>query len=90
MEHREVTKVRFDGQHVYAGIDMGKKSWKISVYLGQAFHKRFAQPPDPEVLANYLERNFPGAAYHTVYEAGCFGFWAHRALTRRSVHSMVI
>ncbi len=90
MEQRQVTKVRFDGQHVYAGIDLGKRNWKISVYLGQAFHKRFAQPPDPEVLADYLERNFPGATYHTVYEAGYFGFWAHRALTRRGIHSMVL
>ncbi len=90
MEQRKVTKVRFDGQHVYAGIDMGKRNWKISIYLGQAFHKRFAQPPDPNVLADYLARNFPGAVYHTVYEAGYFGFWAHRALTRRGVHSMVI
>lgn len=90
MEQRKVTKVRFDGQHVYAGIDMGKRSWKVSMYLGQAFHKRFSQPPDPDKLVDYLHKNFPGATYHTVYEAGYFGNWAHRALTRRGVHSMVI
>lgn len=86
----EFTKVRFDGQHVYVGIDIAKKSWKVCIYLGQSYHKQLSQPPDPKVLVEHLERNFPGAVYHTVYEAGYFGFWIHRALTRLGVHSMVI
>jgi transposase len=86
----EYTKVQFTGQHVNVGIDLAKKSWKACVYLGTAYHKHFAQPPDPEVLVDYLRRNFPGASYHTVYEAGYFGFWIHRDLIRMGVDSIVI
>jgi transposase len=87
---REFTKVTFTGQDVYAGIDIGKKSWTVCVYVGQEYHKRFVQPPHPEVLAEYLRRNFPGAVYHSVYEAGYFGFWIHEALVRCGIDSMVI
>ncbi len=86
----QVTKVQFDGQHVYVGIDVARKSWKVCIYVGQSYHKRFSQRPDPKTLVEHLERNFPGAVYHTVYEAGYFGFWIHRELTRLGVHSMVI
>lgn len=86
----EVTKVRFDGQHVYVGIDVARRSWKVCIYVGQALHKRFSEPPDPRVLVQHLHNNFPGAIYHTVYEAGYFGFWIHRALTNLGVYSMVI
>jgi transposase len=86
----DCTKVQFTGQHVYVGIDVARKSWKVCIHLGQTFHKRFAQPPHPEVLVRYLERNFPGAIYHSVYEAGYFGFWIHKALTRLGVDSIVI
>ena len=88
--HSECTKVQFNGQHVYVGIDVAKKSWKVCVYLGEAYHKRFAQPPEPEALVDHLHRNFPGATYHSVYEAGYFGFWIHRELTGLGVDSIVI
>lgn len=88
--HSECTKVQFTGQHVYVGIDVSKKSWKVCLYLGEAYHKQFGQPPEPEALVDYLHRNFPGAAYHSVYEAGYFGFWIHRELIRLGVDSIVI
>ena len=88
--YSECTKVQFTGQHVFIGIDIAKKSWKVCVYLGGAYHKHFAQPPDPEVLVTYLHRNFPGAVYHSVYEAGYFGFWIHRELIRLGFDSIVI
>lgn len=88
--HPECTKVQFTGQHVCSGLDIAKKSWKVCIYVGGAYHKRFSQPPDPAVLVEYLHRNFPGATYHTVYEAGYFGFWIHRELVRLGVDSIVI
>jgi transposase len=75
--YSECTKVQFTAQHVYVGIDVAKRSWKVCIDLGQAYLKRFVQPPEPAALVNYLHRNFPGATYHTVYEAGFFGFWIH-------------
>jgi transposase len=87
---RQCTKVDFTGQQVYVGLDVARKSWKVCIYVGQQYHKQFSQPPDPMALVGYLGRNFPGAIFHTVYEAGYFGFWIHRSLTRLGVHSMVI
>jgi len=86
----ECTQVQFAGQHVYVGLDVAKGSWKACVFLGQAFHKQFAQPPDPKALVRYLHKNFPGAVCHSVYEAGYFGFWIHEALAQLGVDSMVI
>ena len=88
--HSECTQVQFTGQHVFAGLDVANKSWKVAVFLDQSFHKRFSQPPEPAVLVQYLRRNFPGATYHTVYEAGYFGFWIHEALMQLGVDSMVV
>src|SRR5271169_4596860 len=88
--YSECTKVQFTGQHVFIGIDIAKKGWKVCIYLGGAYHKHFAQPPDPEVLVAYLHWNFPGAVYHSVYEAGYFGFWIHRELIRLGLDSIVI
>jgi transposase len=86
----EGTQVRFAGQDVYIGLDVAIKSWKVCIYLAHLFHKRFAQPPSPLVLVQYLKRNFPGATYHAVYEAGYFGFWIHDALVELGVDSMVV
>jgi transposase len=86
----ECTQVLFSGQDVYVGLDVSLKSWKVCVYVGHLFHKRFAQPPDAATLVQYLCRNFPGGRYHTVYEAGYFGFWIHDALVQLGVDSMVV
>jgi transposase len=87
---QQCTKVQFLGQHVYAGIDVARRSWKVCVYLGHAYHKSFSQGPDPQLLAEYLRRHFPRAVYHTDYEAGYFGCWIHRSLRQLGVDSMVI
>jgi len=59
--------------------------------LTQQFeHKTFTQPPDPSVLANYLNRNFPGATYHAVYEAGYSGFWIHDQLREKGIECIVV
>ena len=86
----ECTQVQVTGQHVHVGLDVAKRSWKACVFLGQMFHKQFTQPPDPKALVHYLHKNFPGAVYHSVYEAGYFGFWIHEALVELGVDSIVI
>lgn len=72
----EYTQADFSGQHVYVGMDVSRKTWRLAVRVGQRLHKRFSQEPDPELLMSYLHRHFPGAQYHCVYEAGYEGFWS--------------
>ncbi len=85
-----ISKLDFSGQHLYVGMDVHKKSWSICILTKQFEHKTFTQPPDPSVLANYLYRNFPGAAYHAVYEAGYSGFWIHDQLREKGIECIVV
>lgn len=87
MEH--VNKLDFSGQSIYVGLDVHKKSWSVSIFSEQCEHKTFTQPPEADKLVHYLKRNFPGADYHAVYEAGFSGFWAHEQLREQGVNCIV-
>ena len=86
---RKVNDNLFAGQSIYVGIDYHKKSWKVTNIGDQYEHKTMSQNPSPEILASYLKRNFPGASYHAVYEAGFSGFKSCRALRDLGVNCMV-
>lgn len=86
----EITKDSFSGQSLYVGIDCHKKSWKVTIMGEHYEHKSFSQDPDPDNLAGYLHRNFPGATYNAVYEAGFSGFSACRKLRQLGVDCIVI
>jgi transposase len=83
-------KLDFTGQPIYIGMDVHKKSWSVSIHTKDFEHKTFTQPPEVEKLVNYLKRTFPGAAYHSVYEAGFSGFWIHDRLRERGIRCMVV
>lgn len=86
----KVNKKSFDGQSFYIGIDCHKKSWKVTI-LGEHYeHKTMSQNPDPELLAKYLQRNFPGGNYYAVYEAGFSGFESCRRLNELGVKCQLI
>ena len=87
---KHVSKLDFTGQQIYVGMDVHKKSWSISILTDQFEHKTFSQPPEVGVLVNYLKRNFPGAAYASVYEAGFSGFWIHDQLREQGVRCLVV
>lgn len=80
----------FSGQNIYAGLDVHRKSWKVTIYTEAIEHKTFTQPPDPRKLVSYLERVFPRANYHAVYEAGFSGFWAYDILTQLGINCTVV
>ena len=52
--------------------------------------KKFSQSPSPEALHGFLTRNYPGAEYHSVYEAGFCGFWIHDRLTALGINNIVV
>ncbi len=86
----QVKKIDFSGQNIYVGFDAHKKSWRVTVMAEDVIYKTFSQPPQPEVLYNYLARNFPGAFYHTAYEAGFCGYWIHDKLVSFGIKSIVV
>ena len=73
-------ELNFKGQNIYAGIDVHKKSWNVTIMSEHLEHKTFSQVPEPGALHQYLLRNFPGATYHSVYESGYCGYWIHQEL----------
>lgn len=86
----KVNKNSFKGQSFYIGIDYHKKSWKVTI-LGEQFeHKTMSQDPDPNILVNYMKRNFPGGDYHAVYEAGFSGFKSCRRLNELGINCNLI
>jgi transposase len=85
-----VNKLDFSGQQIYVGMDVHKNSWSISIFTEHLEHKTFSQSPQVSVLVNYLKRNFPGAVYNAVYEAGFSGFWTHDKLKEHGVNCMIV
>jgi transposase len=86
----KVNEKLFDGQSIYVGIDCHKKKWTVTILGEQYEHKTMSQNPDPDILASYLRRNFPGADYHAVYEAGFNGFYSCRRLRELGINCNVI
>jgi transposase len=78
-------RLDFTGQPIYIGLDVHKRSWSVSIHSALCEHKTFTQPPEVDILVNYLRRNFPGASYYSVYEAGYSGFWVHDQLREKGV-----
>jgi transposase len=83
-------KIDFNGQNIYVGFDVHLKSWKVTIMTEKLLHKTFSQPPKPEVLHQYLVRNFPGGTYHSAYEAGFCGYWIHNKLKYLGIDSIVV
>jgi len=83
-------ELNFTGHNIYVGMDVHLKSWTVTIRTEHLEHKRFTQPPNAQVLYNYLTRNFPGATYYSVYEAGFCGFWIHRQLEALGIRNIVV
>ncbi len=52
--------------------------------------KKFRQDPDAAALHKFLDSNYPGANYHSVYEAGFSGFWIHEKLVKLGINNIVV
>jgi transposase len=85
-------KLNFKGQNIYAGIDVHKKSWTVCIYSErfQSEHVIFSQPPTAGALKTCLDRDFPGANYYSVYEAGFCGFHVHEKLSEAGIKNIVV
>lgn len=80
----------FKGQIFYIGIDLHKKSIRVTIRCKGRVIKKFSMEPDAKKLYEYLQHNYPGGEYRTVYEAGYSGFWLHRELGEYGIKNIVI
>jgi transposase len=83
-------KIDFSNQNIYVGFDVHLKSWKVTILTEKVAVKTFSQDPKPEILYQYLKRNFPGGIYHSAYEAGFCGYWIHNKLISLGINSIVV
>lgn len=83
-------KIDFRNQNIYIGFDVHLKSWKVTILTERMAVKTFSQDPKPELLYQYLKRNFPGGIYHSAYEAGFCGYWIHNKLKSLGINSIVV
>ncbi len=90
MKHVRQKLANFIGNHVVFGLDVHKKSWKVTIRLGDIEQRTFNAPPDPEKLFEHLSQNYPGASYEGVYEAGFTGFWVSRKFQKLGVPIQVV
>lgn len=87
---RQSKGLDFRGQNIYVGIDVHLKSWSVEVLSENSVLKKFRQDPQPEALHKFLVTNYPGANYHSVYEAGFSGFWTHNRLSELGINNIVV
>ncbi|KIC89768.1 IS110 family transposase [Flavihumibacter solisilvae] len=87
-----MTKVtaNFQNQTIYVGLDVHKRSWNAGIFLGDLFIKNVHQQPSPEMLYQYLAKQFPGAQYLCAYESGKFGYWIQRRLANLGIACLVV
>ena len=90
MNKGQSNKLDFKGQNIYVGIDAHLKSWSVAVLSQHSVLKKFRQDPSPESLHKFLTTHYPGADYHSVYEAGFCGFWIHENLTGLGINNIVV
>jgi len=86
----ERTQTDWTGQTLYAGIDLHKKKWVISVRTRDMYLKTFVTNSDQEILLKSFRNNWPGAEIIAVYEAGCFGYHLAKFLNNNTIKTMVV
>lgn len=87
---QQSNKLDFQGQNIYAGIDVHMKSWPVTVLSESSVLKEFSQSPKPEALHKFLVSHYPGANYYSVYVSGFCGFWIHKRLTELRINDNVV
>jgi transposase len=84
------TTLSFIGQTVFCGFDVHKATWAVCVrHCGREI-ACFSAPANARDVAKKLQKDYPDAEIHSVYEAGFSGFEAHRVLTEFGIHNIVV
>ena len=86
----QFTKLNFEGENIYVGIDTHKKNWAVALYHDDTSLKTYSQEANPEILEKFLKKNYPGANFHCAYEAGFCGFWIQKYLTKKGINCIVV
>ena len=86
----KINQLNFAGKVIDCGLDVHKTNWKINAKMEGLEMAALSQNPDPLVLKNYMDKNYPGAELKVVYKAGFCGFEIQRSLTSFGVECIVV
>jgi len=87
---KQGTQLDFSGQTIFVGMDVHKRSWKVSIRSEHMELKTFSQEPSAKTLINHLKHNYPSATYKAVYEAGFCGFGYQRELSEAGINCIIV
>lgn len=80
----------YDGEQIYVGIDVHKKTYVAVARVGQVVVKKWSTTAQPIEFAQQLLKYFAPGEIHTAYEAGFSGFGLHRELVSQGIDSIVV
>jgi transposase len=86
----KIKQVNFEGQTIFCGIDVHKKTWRINVRNDEFELESYSQDPSEDNLLNHLRKRYPGANYQVAYEAGFCGFGIQRFLKNSGFNCIII
>jgi transposase len=86
----KIKQLDFEGQTIFCGIDVHKKSWRVNVRSDEFELEDYSQDPSEELLLKHLQKRYPGASFQVAYEAGFCGFGIQRSLKSSGVGCMVV
>lgn len=85
----KIKQLNFEGQTIFCGIDVHKKTWSINVRNDDFELENYSRDPCEDNLLNHLRRRYPGANYQVAYEAGFCGFGILLVSPRGFFHSLI-
>jgi transposase len=86
---RENKSISFKNQQFYIGIDVHKKNWTATIRMNKVVLKTFSMNPSAKELSEYMQKNYPGGEYLSVYEAGFCGYSIHRELEKEGIKNII-
>jgi transposase len=86
----KIKQLNFEGQTIFCGIDVHKKTWSINVRDDEFELENYSQNPCEENLLNHLRKRYPRANYQVAYEAGFCGFGIQRFLKKSGFNCIII
>jgi len=86
----ETTTTNWQDIQLYAGIDLHKNKWVVTIRTVTNHLVTFVAPPIKEKLVYTLEKRWPSAKINAVYEAGCFGYHLADYLNSKGIATIIV
>jgi transposase len=75
---------------LYAGIDLHKNKWVVTVRTDSCYINTFVCLPDEYKLLKTLQNKWHAAKIKAVYEAGCFGYHLADYLNSNGIDTIIV